>query len=156
LGAPPAARPAYAAAVLGGFALICLISVPQRARDIVIRVASYDSMKRALADIDGVRHRLTSPEQLIAVSPSNYILWREKGLRPLTTSYSGFADPKNRKRLLYVAAAYPGSGNPLQPHRPSWATGPEYELVLQPTLPQYASIFGLHVSRSSNTWESAI
>jgi hypothetical protein len=156
LGAPPAARRAYAAAILVGFALICLMSVPQRARDMVIRVASYGSMKRALADIDGVRQRLVSPDQLIAVSPSNYILWREKGLRPLTTTYSGLADPKNRERLLYGAAAYAGSGNPLQPHRPSWLTEPEYKLVLQPNLPQYASVLGLHVSRSSTTWESAI
>ena len=34
--------------------------------------------------------------------------------------------------------------------------GPEYKLVIQPKLPQYASIFGLHVSRSSFTWESGI
>jgi hypothetical protein len=122
----------------------------------VIRVAAHGSMKRALADIDGVRQKLVSPEQLIAVSPSNYILWREKGLRPLTTTYSGLADPKNRERLIYVAAAYPGSGNPLQPHRASWLAEPEYKLVVQPNLPQYATIFGLHVSRSSNTWESAI
>ena len=156
VGAPPATRRSYAAAILGGFALICLMSVPQRARDIVVRIASYGSMKRALADIDGVRRNLVSQEQLIAVSPSNYILWREKGLRPLTTSYSGLADPKNRERLRYVAVAYPGSGNPVQPHRPSWLTEPEYKLVLQPKLPQYASIFGLHVSRSSHTWESGI
>ena len=49
-----------------------------------------------------------------------------------------------------------GSGNPLQPHRPFWLTEPEYKLVIQPKLPQYASIFGLHVSRSSFTWESGI
>ena len=34
--------------------------------------------------------------------------------------------------------------------------GPEYKLVLQPKLPQFAIIFGLHVSRSSFTWESGI
>jgi len=156
LGAPLAARRSYAAAIVGGFALICLMSVPQRAREIVIRIASYGSMQRALADIDGVRQKLGSSKELIAVSPSNYILWREKGLRPLTSTYSGLADPKNRERLLYVAVAYGGSGNPLQPHKPSWLTEPEYELLLQPKLPQYASIFGLHVSRSSNTWESGI
>jgi hypothetical protein len=156
VGAPLAARRAYAAAILGGFALICLTSVPQRARDFVVRVDSYGSMKRALADIDGVRRNLVSPDQLIAVSPSNYILWREKGLRPLTTSYSGLADPKNRERVRYVAVSYPGSGNPLQPHKPNWLTEPEYKLVLEPKLPQYASIFGLHVSRSSHTWESGI
>ena len=37
-----------------------------------------------------------------------------------------------------------------------WVTEPEYKLVLQPKLPQYASILGLHVSRSSTTWESGI
>jgi hypothetical protein len=156
VGTPPATRRWYAAAILGGFALICLMSVPQRARDFVIRVASYGSMERALADIDGVRRDLVSPEQLIAVSPSNYILWREKGLRPLTTTYSGLADPANRQRLLYVAVAYPGSGNPLQPHKPAWVSEPEYKPVLQPELPQFAGIFGLHVSRSSNTWESGL
>lgn len=156
VGAPLAARRAYAVAILGAFALICLMSVPQRAREIVIRVASSGSMKRALADIDSVRQKLVSPDQLIAVSPGNYILWREKGLRPLTTTYSGLADPKNREHLLYVAVTYGGSGNPVQPHRPFWLTEPEYRLVLQPKLPQYASIFGLHVSRSSFTWESGI
>ena len=90
------------------------------------------------------------------MSPSNYILWREKGLRPLTTTYSGLADPKSRERLRYVAVSYGGSGNPMQPHKPSWLAEPEYKLVLQPKLPQYASIFGLHVSRSSQTWESGI
>jgi hypothetical protein len=154
--APPAARRWYAAAILGGFALICLMSVPQRARDFVIRVDSHGSMKRALADIDGVRRTLVAPEQLIAVSPSNYILWREQGLRPLTTTYSGLADPANRQRLRYVAVAYPGSGNPLQPHKPAWVAAPEYKPVLEPKLPQFAGIFGLHVSRSSTTWESGI
>jgi hypothetical protein len=156
VGAPPAARRAYAAAILSGFALICLLSVPQRARDMVIRVASYGSMKRALAEIDGVRRSLVSPDRLIAVSPANYILWREKGLRPLTSTYSGLADPKNRKRLDYVAVAYGGSGNPLQPQKPPWLSEPEYKLLTQPKLPQYATIFGLHVSRSSHTWESGI
>ena len=77
-------------------------------------------------------------------------------MAPLTTSYSGLADPKNRERLRYVAVAYPGLGNPVQRHRPSWLTAPEYQLVLQPKLPRYASIFGLHMSRSSRTWESGI
>jgi hypothetical protein len=153
---PRVAQRAYAAAILGAFALVCLMSVPQRVREIVIRVASYGSMKRALADIDSVRQKLTSPGQLIAVSPGNYILWREKGLRPLTTTYSGLADPRNRQHLAYVAVTYGGSGNPLQPHRPFWLTEPEYKLVIQPKLPQYASVFGVHVSRSSFTWESGI
>lgn len=156
VGALAPARRVYAVAIVGAFALLCLLSVPQRVREIVIRVASYGSMKRALADIDSVRQKLTSPDQLIAVSPGNYILWREKGLRPLTTTYSGLADPKNRERVVYVAVTYGGSGNPLEPHRPFWLTEPEYKLVLQPELPQYASIFGLHVSRSSYTWESGI
>lgn len=156
VGAALPARRAYAAAILGAFALICLMSVPQRVREIVIRVASYGSMKRALADIDSVRQKLTSPDQMIAVSPGNYILWREKGLRPLTTTYSGLADPRNREHLAFVAVTYGGSGNPLRPHRPFWLTAPEYKLVIQPKLPQYASIFGLHVSRSSFTWESGI
>jgi hypothetical protein len=156
IGAVLPARRAYAVAILGAFALICLLSVPQRGREIVIRVASYGSMKRALADIDTVRQKLTSPDQLIAMSPGNYILWREKGLRPLTTTYSGLADPKNREHVAFVGVTYGGSGNPLQPHRPFWLTEPEYKLVIQPKLPQYASIFGLHVSRSSFTWESGI
>jgi hypothetical protein len=156
IGAPLAARRAYTAAILGAFALICLMSVPQRAREIVIRVASYGSMKRALAEIDSVRQKLVSPDQLIAVSPGNYILWREKGLRPLTTTYSGLADPRNREHLLYVAITYGGTGNPLQGQIPPWLTEREYKLVLQPKLPQYASIFGVHVSRSSHTWESGI
>ncbi len=156
VGAGLNAQRAYAVAILGAFALICLLSVPQRTREIVIRVASYGSMKRALADIDSVRQKLTSPDQMIAVSPGNYILWREKGLRPLTTTYSGLADPRNREHVAFVGVTYGGSGNPLQPHRPFWLTEPEYKLLIQPKLPQYASIFGLHVSRSSFTWESGI
>jgi hypothetical protein len=109
-----------------------------------------------LAEIDSVRQKLVSPDQLIAVSPGNYILWREKGLRPLTTTYSGLADAKNRERLLYVAITYGGTGNPLEGQIPPWLSEPEYKLVFQPELPQYASILGVHVSRSSHTWESGI
>lgn len=150
-------RKLYASASLFGLAAICVFSVPERLRDFAFRISSQDSIARALAAIDRIRNDLGDDDaRLIAVSPSNYILWRQKGLRPLTTTYSGFDDPANRKRLAYAAAAFSGSGNPLAPHIPGWLTEAEYSVLVEPALPQYATVFGFPASRSSQTWESRI
>ena len=77
-------------------------------------VGAPPGARRASADIDSVREKLASPDQLTTVSAGTYVPWREKG------------------------------------------PGPEYKLVRKTKLPQFASIFGLYVSRSSFIWESGI
>jgi len=114
------------------------------------------ALARALDYIDANKTVFNRPDQFLAVSPSAYILWRQAGIRPLITAYSGFDKPENRKNLAYVDLTYPGSHNPLVPQIPSWLTDDEYRLVHQPRLPQLAAIFGRMASRSSQTWESAI
>jgi len=153
---PAPSRSLYASASLIGLAAIFALSAPDRLRDFIVRVSSQDSMVRALAVIDHIRKDLGHDDRLIAVSPQTYILWRQEGLRPLTTTYSGFEDPDNRKRLAYVAMAFSGSGDPLAPQIPIWLTEAEYRIAFEPALPQYATVLGHIASRSSQTWESRI
>lgn len=153
---PAPSRRLYASATLIGLAAIFALSAQDRMREFIIRVSSQDSMGRALEAIDRIRNDLGHGHGLIAVPPSTYMLWREKGLRPLTTIYSGFTDPDNRKRLAYVAAPFGGSGDPLVPVVPPWLTEAEYGVVVEPALPQYATVLGHIVSRSSQTWENRI
>ena len=154
---PAPSRTVYAAACLLGLAVICACSAPDRLRDFIVRISARESMALALAAIDRVREDLGHDEnELIAVSPSTYILWRQEGLRPLTTTYSGFEAPDNRKRLAYVATAFSGSGDPLAPQVPIWLTKAEYRIAFEPALPQYATVLGRVASRSSQTWESRI
>jgi hypothetical protein len=152
---PATERLVYRMAVLVGFVALCLVSAPQRARDIVVQVSAGPSLARALAEINEVRRDLRADE-FIGVSPTNYVLWRQQGVRPLITTYSGLRDMEKRKRLAYVAVSYSGTGNPREARLPSWLTDAEYRLVHQPSLPQYATLFGWIVSRSTQTWESGI
>lgn len=101
----------------------------------VLRVGTRPSLERALNFIDRNRTAYDHPGRFLAVSPVTYILWRQAGIRPLTTIYSGFDNPENRKSLAYVALAYPGSRDPLAPQRPDWLTDAEYRLDHQPDLP---------------------
>ena len=154
LGIAPRSRRIYAVAVLVGFAGTCLLSLPERVRDTNVRIATRASMKPALEAIGQVRDRLG--DGYLAVSPANYILWRQEGLRPLITTYSGLGLPENRQRLLYVAASYGGSGDRMMPQLPPWLTDSEFRLAHQPNLPQQVNILGLFVTNSSWTWESAL
>ena len=153
---PIPARRLYATAILIGFALVSIVSVPFKSREAILRIGTRPSLARALDYIDANKTVFNRPDQFLAVSPSAYILWRQAGIRPLITAYSGFDKPENRKNLAYVDLTYPGSHNPLVPQIPSWLTDDEYRLVHQPRLPQLAAIFGRMASRSSQTWESAI
>ena len=153
---PAPSRRLYASATLIGLAAILALSAPDRMREFIVRVSSQDSMGRALESIDRIQNDLGHGDGLVAVPPSTYMLWRQKGLHPLTTVYSGFTDPTNRKRLAYVAAPFGGSGNPLVPVVPPWLTEAEYRVVVEPALPQYATVLGHIMSRSSQTWENRI
>jgi hypothetical protein len=74
----------------------------------------------------------------------------------LVNIYSGFADPANRERLQVLALSYPGSGNPTRPQNAEFVPLEEYKPVFEPELPQFATLFGHALSKSSQTWESAI
>lgn len=156
LGMPSASRRHYATAIATGFALVSIVSFPFKSREVILRAGTRPSLERALNFIDRNRTAFDRADRFLAVSPATYILWRQEGIRPLTSIYSGFDNPENRRDLAYVALSYPGSRDPLAPQRPDWLTGDEYRLEYQPDLPQLATIFGWTVSHSSQTWESAI
>lgn len=153
---PPAPRQYYATAVMIGFTLVSLLSIPYKSRETILRIGTQPSMERALNFIDQNKSSFDHADRFIAVSPTIYMLWRQAGIRPLTSIYSGFDHPENRKTLTYLALAYPGSHNPLAPQKPLWLTNDEYRLQHQPLLPQLAAIFGRMASSSSQTWESAL
>jgi hypothetical protein len=145
-----------AMAMLAAFAALSIAALPFRAADILVRMGTRDSLHRAADFLTIHRTELSGPSRLVAVSPSLYMLWRQAGLHPVITIYSGFAVPENRRRVDLVALAYPGSGDLVTPQIPEFVTAAEYERVFRPDLPQPATLFGHRVSNSSQTWESAI
>ena len=156
VGMSPASRRYYATAIVIGFALMSILSFPYQVRQVILRAGTRPSMERALAFMDRNRASFDRPEHFLAVSPTTYILWRQMGIRPLTTAFSGFDNAENRKELAYVALAYPGSSDPFVPQRPVWLTEADYRLEHRPDLPQLSTVFGWTASRSSQTWESAL
>jgi hypothetical protein len=155
-GVPSAPRYYYTRAIVIGFAVLSVLSFPYKSREAILRVGTQPSMERALDYIDHNRTGFALANRFLAVSPATYILWRQGGICPLTAIYSGFDNPENRTALAFVALAYPGSHDALAPQTPNWLTDEEYRLAYQPDLPQPAALFGTMVSRSSQTWESAI
>jgi hypothetical protein len=147
----PATRFATAA-----FTAVVILGLPFVARDTVIRWTAGTSIQRAIAYIAAHRRELAAPDALVAVSPTTFMLWRQEGLHPVISIYSGLNDARNRAHVQYVALAYPGSSNALQPQWPPWLDDREYHLTDRPVLPQLVTVFGHRASRSSQTWESEI
>jgi hypothetical protein len=145
-----------AIAILLAFAVNVVLTAPFEARALAVRSNTRASLARALRFLDAHRADLEVPGNYTAVSPSNYILWRQAGLHPLVNIYSGFADPSNREHLQVLALSYPGSGNPLRPQIAEFVPPQEYRTVFEPAVPQLATLFGYPLSKSSQTWESAI
>jgi hypothetical protein len=143
-------------ALLCGFAALSITVLPARAVDFLIRLGTHGSLDRSSAFLREHHAALSDQKRLVAVSPSVYMLWREAGLHPLITIYTGFARPNDRSKVDFVALAYPGSGNLLKPQTPSFVTDLEYVEVVRPSLPQAATLFGHHLSNSSQTWDTAI
>ena len=156
VGISPAPRRYYAAAIGIGFALLSVLSFPYKTREAILRFGTRPSLERALDFMNCNRATFERTDRLLAVSPTTYILWRQAGIRPLTTIYSGFDDPANRPKLGFIALSYSGSHDPMMPQKPFWLTDREYHLTYQPELPQVAPLFGRLLSQSSQTWESAI
>jgi hypothetical protein len=153
---PASARPGYAIAILAGFLGLNLMWAPEGLREVLIRTATGPSLKRAEAYIATHRTEFEGPGALMAVAPQSYMLWRQEGVRPLTIAYSGFSAPEDRARLTHVALSYIGSGDPSKPTMPGWPVAGEFSLSWSPSTPQKPRMFGLALSRSSQTWESAI
>jgi hypothetical protein len=149
-------RHTAAVAILAAFAVNILLNVPFEARNLLVRSSTRDSLQRALVYLESHRGELEFPGGYSAVSPATYILWRQAGLHPLISIYSGFRLAENRKNLDVLALSYPGSGDPVKPQAAEFLPEDEYRPVFQPVVPQPAVIAGHVVSKSSQTWESAI
>jgi hypothetical protein len=145
-----------AIAILLAFSVNVVLTVPFQARDLLVRFSTRESLPRALAYLESHRKDLEADGGYSAVSPTNYILWRQAGLHPLNSIYSGFRDPASREKLNVLALSYPGSGDLLRPQEPEFIPENEYVSVFQPVLPQPAVVGGHVLSRSSQTWESAV
>jgi hypothetical protein len=149
------AKPARLAILLI-FGFNALLSASLEAQRTFIRFDAQESMERATLFLSSHRSPLESPGRYTAVSPINYILWRQVGLHPLINIYSGFNDPESRRHVGFFALAYPGSGDLLQPQKVESMKTEEYSMASQPQLPQRATLFTHQISKSSQTWESAI
>jgi hypothetical protein len=153
---PVGANRRAAIAILLAFGANIILTVPFQARDLLVRFSTRESLPRALAYLQSHRQELEGSGGYTAVSPTNYILWRQAGLHPLINVYSGFRLVENREKLEILALSFPGSGNLLRPQQAEFFPEAEYVSEFQPTLPQAAVLGGILLSRSSQTWESAI
>jgi hypothetical protein len=151
-----ASRRTCAWAVVGGFVLINLVTLPEWTRVYVLRIGVRDSLARAEGFIAQHRDQFVTGAERMAVSPQTYLLWRQEGVRPLCTEYPGFIDPAAQARLTTVEMAYRGSRDPNQPQVPVWFAPGSFTLYHQPRLPQIPRLFGVALAKSSYTWESAI
>jgi Dolichyl-phosphate-mannose-protein mannosyltransferase len=149
-------RAGYSAAILTALLLMGSLCLPLHLRQIVVRSATQESLIRARTFIAHNKDSYASSGKYLAVASQTYMLWREAGVRPLATIYSGFDDPGNRRLLGTIALAYPGSASLYEPQKPKWLGEDEYSLEHRPQLPQPLTFFGVWASRSSQTWESAI
>jgi hypothetical protein len=150
---PQESRRLAARTALVAVAVVMGLGLPLVARDLAIRRAAGPSIERAEAFISAHHAELFAPDALVAVSPTTYMLWRQAGLHPLITVYSGLDDARNRERVRYVCLAYPGSSAALHAQRPAWLDDQEYRTVFRAALPQLATVLGHPISHSSQTWE---
>jgi hypothetical protein len=150
------ARRSGAMAILIVFGFNVLLSASIEAQRALVRFNAHASMERAVEYLSSHRSLFEAPGRYTAVSPSNYILWRQAGLHPLINIYSGLNVPEDRAKVDFFALAYPGSGDLLHPQSVEWMKSEEYAVAFQPNLPQRTMLLGYQFSNSSQTWESAI
>jgi hypothetical protein len=143
-------------AIVIAFSLVVVLAIPGRAGYLLQRTGTRASLERSVAFLARHRASMEATGGFIAVSPSNYMAWREAGLHPLITVYPGLAEPANRISIHFVALAYPGSGNLMTPQGLELVPQGEYRRVFEPDLPQPTVVFGRRFSNSSQTWESEI
>lgn len=153
---PDDSRRRYGTAVLGAFLVVCLAAAPRLAHDGIARIASGPSLGRAIAFIDDHRSGLSRDRVLLAVSPANYMLWRQEGLHPLNAVFSGFNGAQSRGRLAFVALGYSRSDDPAKPEVPEWFSLREFRAVATPRLPQVPRLFGRALQPGNATWESVL
>jgi hypothetical protein len=145
-----------ALAIVAALTVDVALSAPMEIKERLVRHGAGASLPRARRYLDDHLALLETPGAFTAVSPTTYILWREAGLHPLITVYSGWRVPANRGRALILALSYPGSGDPLRPQLPDTLPLSEYRPIFAPDLPQQTLVLGRPVSTSSQTWESAV
>jgi hypothetical protein len=136
------------------------VQLPLAGQSLLIQAAlggSYQRMVARLADLP-LDDRTGDGEVLVELDPFAYFLFRERAVIIVPASHPLASDPALLARADYVVLSYPGSGDPLEPHRPPWwaAAAGEYELLYRPALPQQPRAFGVTLSRSSATWEVEI
>jgi hypothetical protein len=142
--------------VIAVFCCNVIVTAPFEARELAVRSRTGGSMQRAVAFLATHRELLEAGTGYAAVSPAEYILWRQLKLHPLINIYSGFRDPQRRKAVRILALSYPGSSNLSLPQAAPFFPAGEYATGFEPVLPQPATLLGLRLSRSSQTWESAV
>lgn len=146
--------------LLGTLAALLLAQLPfagQRLAMQAYRGASLERMTLALEQLD-LRDRTGDGAVWIFADPFAFFLLRPREAT-LVSLASPWADgPAQRALADYLVFSYPGSGDPMTPHRPDWwpEVAPTMELLYRPALPQQPRLFGRALSGSSQTWELEI
>jgi hypothetical protein len=144
-------------AALGGFVALVALSLPSLGHDVLYGIQlgpSLNRMRATLTTLVAGRPELRS--QLMAVSPAEYMLFKQMGFNVVTTSYPPLSDAELRQPIEFYALNYAGSGNPAEPQYPPWWDASSYKSIFKPELPQRTMLFGRPVSNSSVTWEVAL
>jgi hypothetical protein len=153
---PSASPRTSAAAIVLAFLSLVGFAAPGQVVAFLVRLGTRDSLQRTVSFLAEHRVAMEESDVHFAVSPSNYIVWRQAGMHPLITAYTGLAVPAKRSEVGFMALAYPGSGNLMLPQSLEFMSEREYVPVFRPKLPQMATLLGYQLSKSSQTWESEI
>ncbi len=153
-GANPAHRRLGTAAGLGALG-VALLSLPMVVHEVIARVQAAPTLANGVAIASALRGRIQGRERFIAVAPTIYMAWREAGIAPLTTQYSGFKSQENRDRLEYLALGYPGSGQRGKPQAVDFDTS-AFLPLWQPDLAKQSESRTASLVRSTYTWEPAL
>ena len=151
----PAMLP-YTLAIVIAYAGIAITTIPKTFIELASRAVDAPSLNRAETYIRSHRFGTDRRGGFLAVSPSTYMLWRQEGIRPLATVFSGFENADARRHVDTIALSYARSVDPLTPEFPEWYAGGEFRQEYAPNLPQTYKLAGIPIGSGNITWESAI
>jgi len=146
--------------LLGGVALMVAIQLPFTAAHVYFARFMASSYERARATLGALPFEDATGDGrvVVQVDPFAYFLVKPRDVAIVPLPLPQSAAPEVVAATDYLVLSYPGSGDPLSPHRPYWwATGAgDFELLHRPDLPQRPYLLGRALSNSSQTWELEI
>ena len=146
--------------LLAGLSLMILVQLPfgaLRIYSLAYMQDSYERMRGVVAAME-LWDRSGEGRTIVQLDGFAYFLFKPRDVLLVPTVHPLSAEAALLAESDYFVFSFPGSRNPLQPHRPDWwpSVAGQFELLYRPRLPQQPKLFGVPLSNSSQTWEVEI